>query len=333
MITETKPAHTLQKPVESKTGSSGNVSIAVVIPNYNHAALLPIALESVVTQSRQPDEIYIYDDASTDNSVEVARRICERHPNVRLVLREKNLGVCGNMNDFVMQARTDFILPLAADDYLLPGYIEGAHALLCQHPTAGICTANTISLMPDGSQKISDLNWSPEPAFLSPKQLTRVARGDCTGQCFYQTKALQKIGGFEPSLRWHTDHFTGWVVAARHGACYLTTPGEMFRKSETSYCATGARSREHQNVMLSAFEYLRRPDFADVKPVIRDAHVLSIFDKGLFWALCRDSRNHYFLTPSFLWMLTWRQIRLRVRHPLPEPIKWWIRKRFNFKKR
>jgi cellulose synthase/poly-beta-1,6-N-acetylglucosamine synthase-like glycosyltransferase len=68
------------------------VSFSVLIPNYNHAAYLPECLDSVVSQSCQPDAIYVIDDASTDNSVEVIRSYVQRFPHVHLTPKSKNRG-------------------------------------------------------------------------------------------------------------------------------------------------------------------------------------------------------------------------------------------------
>jgi len=49
--------------------------ISVIVPNYNHVRFLTKRLKSIISQSRVPDEIIFLDDASEDNSVEVAQRI------------------------------------------------------------------------------------------------------------------------------------------------------------------------------------------------------------------------------------------------------------------
>lgn len=44
------------------------MNITVGITSYNQSALLRVAIESVLGQTRQPAEIIIVDDASTDDS-------------------------------------------------------------------------------------------------------------------------------------------------------------------------------------------------------------------------------------------------------------------------
>ena len=45
--------------------------LSVLMPNYNHARFVGIALDAILGQSRRADEIILVDDVSTDNSVEV----------------------------------------------------------------------------------------------------------------------------------------------------------------------------------------------------------------------------------------------------------------------
>ncbi len=309
------------------TPSTAAVSISVLIPNYNHAHLLPASLESVLNQSVQPEAIYVVDDASKDNSVEIIRRYCQKHSHLHLIENETNKGVNPNLNDFVARASTTHIFPLGADDYMLPGYIEGAFGILSKHPTAGICTAETLYLMESGEQKVEKLGWSKAPAFIEPTRLAKVGRGHFTGQCFYLAEGLRQIGGFRPELRWHSDHFAAWTLALRHGACYLPSPGAAFRVSSTSYSAVGINGGLQREVLANTLKYFNRPEMADVKPLLRDAHVLWVFENSLLAGLKRDPVNRYFLCPSFLRMMAWRAARRVVRHPVPPGLKEWFRKK------
>ncbi len=59
--------------------SSSLVSVSVIIPVYNGALYLGEAIESVINQTRQPTEILVIDDGSTDQTAEVARRYAVKY--------------------------------------------------------------------------------------------------------------------------------------------------------------------------------------------------------------------------------------------------------------
>lgn len=67
------------------------VSISVAIPMYNEEEQIGLCLESLVDQTRAPDEILVVDNNSTDGSAAVVEAIAARHPVVRLI-RESEPG-------------------------------------------------------------------------------------------------------------------------------------------------------------------------------------------------------------------------------------------------
>src|SRR6266487_1021094 len=272
--------------------NNSRLTFAVVIPNYNHAAYLPEALESVVTQSHQPAITYVIDDASTDHSIEIIRDYVRRYSCVHFIRKERNCGCNANLNEILPQIQATHVLFLAADDYLCPGYFARACALLSKHPSAGVCLADLVNVWPDGTRRRFSYGLSAQPAYFPPAQVPAVARGlGLMGQCLILVEGLRQIGGFPEMLRWHSDHFVCWVLAARYGLCYVPQAGGAFRKLPTSYSEQGRSGSAHRLVLASFLDYLNRPEFADVKEALRDGHVLEIFDRGLLSALWRDREN------------------------------------------
>jgi len=69
------------------------LKISVIVPNYRHAQFLEQRFRSIFAQTRLPDEIIFLDNASPDNSVEVARRMAELSPvPMRIVVNPENNG-------------------------------------------------------------------------------------------------------------------------------------------------------------------------------------------------------------------------------------------------
>lgn len=91
--------------------------LTVVIPNYNHAAYLETAIASILEQTLRPGEIIVVDDASTDDSREVLKRIRQDCPLLRTVLLPQNGGVSQARNRGIRETRTAYITFLDADDY------------------------------------------------------------------------------------------------------------------------------------------------------------------------------------------------------------------------
>ncbi len=118
-------------------------SITVYIPSYNHIQYLGPAIESVLAQTRLPDQILIVDDASTDGSDKLIREYQRKHPGlIDVIINETNQGL-GSIRRIAVNASTgDLITYLDADDLYLPRKIELEERALVDHPKAGYSYSN-----------------------------------------------------------------------------------------------------------------------------------------------------------------------------------------------
>src|SRR6185503_5109165 len=73
------------------------MKISIAMCTYNGAEFLPAQLQSIVTQSRPPDEIVICDDGSTDDTRAVVERFAgESSIPITLHINDRNLGSVKN---------------------------------------------------------------------------------------------------------------------------------------------------------------------------------------------------------------------------------------------
>jgi hypothetical protein len=73
--------------------STGNLAVSAIIPAFNHARFLDERIASVLGQSRLPSEVILLDDASTDETAEIARRWAARSEiPFRVILNDVNSG-------------------------------------------------------------------------------------------------------------------------------------------------------------------------------------------------------------------------------------------------
>jgi glycosyltransferase involved in cell wall biosynthesis len=89
--------------------------VSVVIPVFNGERYLGEAIESVLGQTRPPDEVVVIDDGSTDASAAVARGFDE----VRC-RSQTNAGQSAALNRGVSETRGRFLAFLDADDVWVP---------------------------------------------------------------------------------------------------------------------------------------------------------------------------------------------------------------------
>lgn len=128
-----------------KTDSLGRVTIA--IPVYNGGKYLDVAIESALAQTYRDIEIVVFDNASTDDTAEIAQAYRD---SVRIVDAKVNRGAAWNFNRAVAATETPFFMWLAADDRLRPTYVEKCVNSLVQNPAAQFALSDIEYIDPEG---------------------------------------------------------------------------------------------------------------------------------------------------------------------------------------
>jgi glycosyltransferase involved in cell wall biosynthesis len=98
--------------------------IALGIPAYNAAAHLPRLLDSIRAQTLPFDEVWLYDDASTDGTGEIARAF-----GATVVRTEANSGPSLGKNVLAEKTACEWIHFHDADEALFPDFVERARML------------------------------------------------------------------------------------------------------------------------------------------------------------------------------------------------------------
>lgn len=107
--------------------------VAVIIPTFNRAQLLPRAIESVLSQTWRDFELYIIDDGSTDGTPDLPI-IKNPNPRLRFIRYDKNRGVSFARNAGVRETGSPWIAFLDSDDEWLPQKLEKQMAYASARP-------------------------------------------------------------------------------------------------------------------------------------------------------------------------------------------------------
>lgn len=94
--------------------------ISVIITNYNYEEYVGHAIESVLSQTRLPDEIIVVDDGSTDSSRDIIRSYGER---VQAVF-QSNQGIKSVTNTAYGRTTGEIVMYLDSDDSFYPMAVE-----------------------------------------------------------------------------------------------------------------------------------------------------------------------------------------------------------------
>lgn len=246
----------MRHPVDTPT-------LTVFLPNYNHAHYLPEALASLQSQTYQPLEIILIDDASTDDSVAIIERFAATYPLIKFIQNDENRGVVFNENRAIEMSRGTHFFGVSADDRVHPELLEKSMRLLAKHPQAAFCS----SLSDRIDEKGRNLGLYPTPViakrecFLSPTDVLQRLRRHGTwfmgNTTIWRKEALQEHGEHYPQLKFFYDGFMSQVLALRYGACFIPESLGEFRQVEGQLCQEALDLDIAAEVFQAAAELMR----------------------------------------------------------------------------
>jgi Glycosyl transferase family 2 len=156
-------------------GTSNKPVITVVIPTFNRKDRLKVALSSVLAEKRVPIRVHVFDNHSTDGTDVFLKQAAADDSRISYTRQPTNIGATPNYIDAFSNISSEFFVPLADDDRLLPEFLYLAYSLLLASPEAGAAVFFAHYLTDEG-QLLCILPHSEEgtaTGFLAPQQHMR----------------------------------------------------------------------------------------------------------------------------------------------------------------
>lgn len=126
--------------------------LSVVMPVYNALPFLDDSINSILTQTFSDFEFVIFDDASTDGSVERLREWAARDQRIRLYESKTQLGLSGSSNAVVVQARASIVARMDADDISHPDRLRSQWQVLDSRPDVAVVGTLCIGIDAEGRE-------------------------------------------------------------------------------------------------------------------------------------------------------------------------------------
>lgn len=127
------------------------LSVSAVMPAYRAAGTIGYAVESLLRQTRRPDEIIVVDDGSPD---ELAAVLEPYRDHVTLI-RKNNGGAAAARNFGIEASRSDLIAFIDADDYWEPTKLERQLEVFDRYPKLGVAASRYYVQPPDLPRHLS----------------------------------------------------------------------------------------------------------------------------------------------------------------------------------
>lgn len=187
--------------------------VSIVMAAKNYARFLPMAVESVLSQTFTQWELLIVDDGSTDHTPEAVRPFLP-HARVRY-FRSDKLGQPRAKNLGLRLSRGEFIAFLDADDAWEPTKLEKQLALFQKQPELGVVFCRR-SLIDEQSRPLP-MKLSPPPPRGRILDRMFVQNHVCFSSVVVRRVVFSHVGAFDPQWDLAID-FDLWLRVAKHYA-------------------------------------------------------------------------------------------------------------------
>jgi len=191
--------------------SSSSFLISVIIPCYNVSAYVEKAIHSILNQTYKNLEIWIIDDASTDDTLQKINAI--QDDRVKVVDFKENTQKVGAVNEVLQKVTGDYIAFQDADDWSEPERLELQLNEFIKDHELGICFTNY--------RYVGDKNYLPGKISLTDSELKKEFfdylseyRNPSSTTCatmMITKEALVKTKGYHPYFKGRVAEDTHWV--------------------------------------------------------------------------------------------------------------------------
>lgn len=220
----------------------GEATVSVVIPCYNYAQYVEQAVRSALTQVGVTVEVIIVDDASTDDSLAVVRRLAEADARIRVLANETNRGPVATFNRGLAAATGEFLVRLDADDLLTPAALLRAVAVMQNLPDVGLVYGHPLHFRhgrgPARTHATAWTVWEGRTWLAA-----RCASGDnviTSPEVVVRRSILDRVGGQRDLA--HTHDMEHWLrIAAHADVTYLEGCDQAWHREHDASLSTSAQ--------------------------------------------------------------------------------------------
>lgn len=209
-------------------------SIDVVVPCYRYGRFLRECVESVLVQDVPKIRVLIIDDASPDETPDVAADLIRKDSRVSFVRHSINRGHIATYNEGIDWTSGNCMLLLSADDYLLPGALSRTLNFMEAHPEVAFTFGNFMSLGRDGALRTNTtMMVGASSRVMTGRDFVELSGSQnivSTPTAVVRTALLKRLGGYRPELP-HSGDMELWLRLSAYGSVgYISEYQAVYRE-------------------------------------------------------------------------------------------------------
>jgi glycosyltransferase involved in cell wall biosynthesis len=248
-------------PAKAERMSTTLPTVSVVVPCYRYGSFLEQCVTSILSQKGVDVRVLIIDDASPDDSFQVAQKLAAGDARVQARRHQTNQGHIATYNEGLLEwAEGEFSVLISADDLLAEGALARAVTVMRQHPNVGLVYGHAIKwiddrplpkarIMPSAVRVWGGHDWARTVCRLGHNIVT------CP-EVVVRTALQRQVGGYSPELP-HTADLHMWLrFAARADVAYIEGVDQAYYRvhsSNMSRSRSPAIDLEQRSLAFSTF--------------------------------------------------------------------------------
>lgn len=255
-------------------------TITVILPTYRRPQLLKRAIASVLAQTYPHFLLYIYDNASGDETEEVVRAFQQRDSRIHYHRHPENIGSLANFAYGIERVQTPYFSVFSDDDHLLPTLFATALATYRNYPDAGIVALSQIERTEEGRVIHVGLHTrKPFEYYPAPEGTAQVFQSDFPAwtSILYATHAVRNQKPYLTSNFFHDVYFN-YQIAYRSGIALVNQPGAIY----THHAACFSAQYSHRKRIENLHDVLRLLPQVGLLPSALESQVNVLFTREFF---------------------------------------------------
>jgi len=207
-------------------------SVSVILAAYNSEGFLRKSVSSLTNQSLKELEVIIVNDASTDDTLQIANAIAKEDCRVRVINLEQNVGVYGARAMGIKEAKSPWIGFLDADDFARPEMFKILFESAVQsNSDIVVCGSDRVS---ETGKVLSKKVSFPDSKVIEKNIFERFCKLEFgTGALWnklYRGSLIKRWGGVEHAWRQDTNEDVLINIGAFHSASKVTVLSDVLHE-------------------------------------------------------------------------------------------------------
>lgn len=216
---------------------SENRGVSVLVAMYNGSRFIVEQLESILLQLAPEDELLVLDDQSTDDSYAIAKAMTARHPGMKVMRAERNVGVARTFEALLALATRDVIFLSDQDDIWIAGRKEQMLEALRDNDAVAVLANSSIYVEGERVREFFPAGYRPNTASLA----NNFFKNNFIGCCMvFRRDILALALPFPKRISMH-DWWLATCAMSTGKVAYSAAPSLLYRRHSANLSPSSRR--------------------------------------------------------------------------------------------